>query len=146
VRSQSVKIGQLARERHAAEGVVLVGFTSYRGTVVAGRSWGAAAERMNVPPARDGSWEDALHAAGAHDRLLILEDAAGEDLMLEPRGHRAIGVVYHPERERLGNYVPTVLPRRYDAVLALEHTHALHPLHQELPPMGEIPETFPVGV
>ena len=34
---------------------------------------------------------------------------------LAERGHRAIGVVYDPEAERYGNYVPTVLPLRYAA-------------------------------
>jgi erythromycin esterase-like protein len=45
--------------------------------------------------------------------------------------HRAIGVVYRPERERWGNYVPTVLGSRYDAFLYLEETSALRPLHLE---------------
>ena len=35
------------------------------------------------------------------------------------------------EFERFGNYVPTVLPRRYDAFLFLDQTHALRPLHAE---------------
>jgi erythromycin esterase-like protein len=38
------------------------------------------------------------------------------------RGHRAIGVVYRPEYEHFGNYVPTGLPRRYDALLSLDLT------------------------
>ncbi|WP_446215626.1 erythromycin esterase family protein [Micromonospora sp. IBHARD004] len=37
------------------------------------------------------------------------------DLLTDELDHRAVGVVYHPERERLGNYVPTVLGDRYDA-------------------------------
>ena len=45
------------------------------------------------------------------------------------RGHRAIGVVYNPERERPGNWVPTQLGRRYDAFLAFDRTEALHPIH-----------------
>ena len=39
-------------------------------------------------------------------------------------GHRAIGVVYQPRREA-GNYVPTVMGGRYDALLWLENTTAL---------------------
>jgi hypothetical protein len=43
--------------------------------------------------------------------------------------------------------VPTVLPRRYDALCYLDETRALHPLHAELPSgMEEVPETFPFGV
>src|SRR5215213_11494372 len=53
-----INVGQLARERWGEEEVVLVGFGSHRGSVVAGARWGAPMERMRVPPARDGSWED----------------------------------------------------------------------------------------
>ena len=57
-----------------------------------------------------------------------------------------ICVVYRPLYEA-GNYVPTVLPRRYDAFLFLDETQALHPLHEVQPlEEGEVPETFPTGV
>jgi erythromycin esterase len=142
-----VNVGQLVRERHGDEGVVLVGFASYRGSVIAGREWEAPMERMRVPPAREGSWEDVLHRMGKDDALLLLADVDPTDEMLEPRGHRAIGVVYRPQYERYGNYVPTVLPRRYDALLFLDTTEALHPLHEVQPvEEGEVPETYPSGV
>jgi len=44
------------------------------------------------------------------------------------RGHRAIGVVYQPERDPWGNWVPTTMGRRYDAFVFLEETTALHPI------------------
>jgi erythromycin esterase-like protein len=143
-----VNVGQLVRERHAAEGVVLVGFGSYRGSVIAGREWDAPMERMEVPPARTGSWEDVLHRAGAADRLLLFDEGRESTrLLLGERRHRAIGVVYHPDYERYGNYVPTVLPRRYDAFLFLDETRALHPLHEvRAREEGEVPETYPTGV
>jgi erythromycin esterase-like protein len=65
---------------------------------------------------------------------------------LQPRGHRAIGVVYHPAYEQYGNYVPTVLPRRYDAFLYLDETTALHPMRIPAEVEGEVPETYPTGV
>jgi erythromycin esterase len=138
-----VNVGQLVREGHAEEGVVLVGFGSYQGTVIAGKEWEAPMERMPVPPGREGSWEQVLHAAGPENRLLVFDDPTRE--MLEVRGHRAIGVVYHPEYEHFGNYVPTVLPRRYDAFLFLDRTTALRPLHMK-PDVRKVPETFPTGV
>ena len=61
------------------------------------------------------------------------------------RGQRAIGVVYHPEYEHLGNYVPTDLSRRYDALLSIDETEALRPLPVGLDDHEEIPETFPSG-
>src|SRR5207248_2494971 len=112
-RAGMVNIGQLARQRHERDGVVLVGFGSHRGTVIAGREWGAPMESMQVPPAREGSCEDLFHAARPDDKLLLLSDGVSTDGLARTRGHRAIGVVYHPERERFGNYVPTVLAARY---------------------------------
>jgi len=140
-----VNVGQLVRERHAAEGVVLVGFGSYRGTAIAGDEWEAPMEQMPVPPAREGSWEDILHRAGASDKLLLLDDVRDDEAFLGERGHRAIGVVYHPERERYGNYVPTVLPRRYDAFCYIDETRALRPLRLR-PDLEKMPETYPSGV
>ncbi len=101
-------------------------------------------ERMEVPPAREGSWEDLLHRAGDRDQLLLLAGTDEPAALQAGRGHRAIGVVYRPEAER-GNYVPTVLPRRYDALLYLDETHALHPLPVREREDEEVPETFPSG-
>jgi erythromycin esterase-like protein len=103
-------LGQLARQRHHEEGVVLVGFGSYRGRVIAGREWDAPLERMPVPEGRRGSWEEVLHRAGALDKLLLFSEANETPDLLQARGHRAIGVVYHPEYEHLGNYVPNSFP------------------------------------
>jgi erythromycin esterase-like protein len=144
-RAGMVNVGQLARERWGDE-VVIAGFASHRGSVIAGSQWGAPMQRMRVPEAREGSWEAVLHAAAADDRLLLTDRLDEVPGALEPRGHRAIGVVYHPGRERMGNYVPTVLPYRYDAVLHVDETHALRPLHMPARTDGEPPETFPSGM
>jgi hypothetical protein len=87
-----------------------------------------------------------FHRADAEDRLLILSDGGLSEAFSEPRGHRAIGVVYDPGREALGNYVPTVLTRRYDAFLYLDQTEALRPLHLREREEREVPETFPTGI
>jgi erythromycin esterase-like protein len=140
-----VNVGQLVRDRHADEGVYLVGFASHRGSVIAAKDWEAPIEKMRVPPAREGSWEDVLHAAGGSNKLLLLDKVRDAEDFLTERGHRAIGVVYHPEYEHLGNYVPTVLPYRYDALCYVDESHALHPLHLHAA-MEKIPETYPFGV
>ncbi|MGZ5969905.1 MAG: erythromycin esterase family protein [Polyangiales bacterium] len=141
-----VNVGQLVRERHEHEGVVLIGFSTHRGTVIAGEEWGEPMKRMRVPPGRPGSWEDALHRLGHADRLLIFDDEHLNPALLESRGHRAIGVVYHPEIEQYGNYVPTQLPRRYDALLFVDESTALSPLHLPSHEMHEFPETYPTGM
>jgi erythromycin esterase len=145
-REGMVNVGQLVREGHTDDGVVLVGFGGHRGSVIAGREWDAPMQRMPVPPGREGSWEDVIHRAGEGSQLLILDDRAQSAAFREPRGHRAIGVVYNPEYERFGNYVPTVLPSRYDAFLFFDETEALHPLHITPEAGREPPETYPWNV
>jgi erythromycin esterase len=140
-----VNLGELMRQRRAEEGVVLAGFGSYEGSVIAARSWGAPMKAMQVPRAREGSWEDVLHRAGARNRMLLMEDAANLEAFYDLRGHRAIGVVYSPESEHYGNYVPSVLPRRYDAFLYIEQSQALAAMHLE--PEGTKPPTlYPWGL
>src|ERR1043166_5753020 len=137
-------IGELARNTFKGE-VVLVGFGSYQGSVIAGDAWGAPMQEMEVPSGRSGSWESLLHQAGSENKLLIMEELSGEDLIEHRLGHRAIGVVYHPRFEHLGNYVPSILPLRYDAFIYLDKTKALHPLHFN-PDVHFVPETYPFGV
>lgn len=141
--SGMINIGELARERYQDEGVVLVGFGSYEGSVIAGSQWGAPMQQMNVPRGKAGSWEQVLHQAGPRNRLLLLDELRGMAAAEEWRGHRAIGVVYHPEYE-WGNYVPSLLPRRYDAFLFVDQSEALHPLYLK-PEADKPPETYPWG-
>jgi len=126
-----VNVGQLLRERHGADDVVLVGFGGYRGGVIAGSAWGAQMQRMPVPEARRGSLEALLHDEVGRDALVVVPRGERPDWLDRRLDHRAIGVVYRPERERWGNYVPTVLGERYDAFLHLEDTTPLQPLHLE---------------
>ncbi|HYN81389.1 MAG TPA: erythromycin esterase family protein [Gemmatimonadaceae bacterium] len=145
-RAGMVNVGQLVRQKHEQEGVVLVGFGTYKGSVIAGREWGAPMERMHVPEARGGSCEAAMHQSLGRNGLFLFE--AQEEPMValrEPRGHRAIGVVYDPRTESWGNYVPTILPQRYDAFLFVDESRAVDPLHIPAKLDGDVPETFPTG-
>ena len=143
-----VNVGQLVRDRHDDEGVVLVGFGTHRGTVIAAAEWGAPMERIPVPRARGGSWEDICHRENDDDKLMIFsnEPHGGAPGLEGPLDHRAIGVVYDPRNERWGNYVPSILPRRYDAFLYVDETHALDPLHMPVKVGEEVPETYPTGM
>jgi erythromycin esterase-like protein len=138
-------IGELIRMEHHEKGVVLTGFGSYMGNVIAGHGWGKPMQVMEVPEAQTGSWEYLLHKAGGGNKLLIMDDFMDDLFMENHFGHRAIGVVYNPIYEKFGNYVPSILPMRYDAFIYLEKTQALHPLH--LQPGGhQVPDTYPFGV
>jgi erythromycin esterase-like protein len=137
-------VGQLVREERAREGVFLVGFASYEGNVVAARSWGDKMEVMQVPPARPNSIESILHNQSADNRLLFLDDDRLRSQFKDFLGHRAIGVVYNPEYD-MSNYVPTLLPYRYDALVYIDRTQALHPMHLKAD-SKQMPETYPFGV
>jgi erythromycin esterase len=148
-RAGMVNVGQLVRQSHDMEGVVLVGFATHHGQVLAGSEWGAPMQRMRVPDARAGSLEDVLHRArGGEDALLIFngQDDGGIAGFDVPLDNRAIGVVYDPRAEHYGNYVPTLVPRRYDAILFIDETRAVDPLHMPVHAADEVPETFPSGL
>ncbi len=121
-------IGHIAREKLGMKSVVAVGFGTHHGTVQAGRAWGAPMETMRVPNGGPGTIEDFMHQVGMKQALFIFDDRADLTPLMNVYGHRAIGVVYHPEREYPGNYVPTILPRRYDAFIYIDETRALRPV------------------
>jgi erythromycin esterase len=139
-----VTVGQLVREAHAAEGVALVGFAAHRGSVVAASGWGEPERVLPVPDAVPGSHEDLLHRALAAPAVLDFGADRSGPWLSARRGHRAIGVVYEPRQER-GNYVPTVMGGRYDALLWFERAEALRPLHHEAAPREPELETEPTG-
>ncbi|MBT1001215.1 erythromycin esterase family protein [Paenarthrobacter sp. DKR-5] len=143
-RDRMLNVGQLVRERHANDGVGLVGFAGHRGSVLAAAAWGTPERVLQVPTARAGSHEDLLHHALGRDAVLIFGPDRSGPWLSAWLGHRAIGVVYQPQHEA-GNYVPTRMGGRYDALLWLEHTTALRPLHHEQRPQEPELETEPTG-
>jgi len=148
-RAGMVNVGQLVRQAHGSDDVVIVGFGTHRGTVIAAEEWGEPMQEMQVPEARGDSYEALLHHTGIPDFLLPFAEREAHPVMddlRDPRGHRAIGVVYHPELEQHGNYVPTILPGRYDAFIYLDETRAVAPLHMPVRVDGDLPETYPSGV
>jgi erythromycin esterase-like protein len=146
-RAGMMNVGQLVRQSHDRDGVLLVGFGTHRGTVIAADEWGAPMQRMRVPPARGDSFEEAMHQGPAGDCILLFDGSGdgGVPGLDEPIGHRAIGVVYDPSHERWGNYVPSTVPRRYDAFLFIDETRAVDPLHMPVHVGGDVPETYPSG-
>ena len=144
-REEMVNIGQLTREQLGREQVFSVGFGSYQGSVVAGKEWGAPLENMPVPAAPASSWEGRLHSQLNGANALLLSSEIKDDAQLgQPLGHRAIGVVYRPQHEQFGNYVPSLIPERYDAFMFIDRTKALHPL--AIHPQENVPpDLYPWG-
>jgi erythromycin esterase len=138
-----INTGQLLREQQGDSNVVLVGFGSYSGTVIAGETWGAPMQVMEMPPAKKGSIEAILHGESADDKLLIFDRHNKKERFGKEMPHRAIGVVYDSVYERVRNYVPTILNARYDAFIYIDETKALHPLQHLHPDLKKTPETYP---
>ncbi len=131
-----LNLGQLARERHGDD-AVLVGFTTYTGTVQAASTWACPPELKDVRPAIPESYEALFHRvaeAGPDDFLLTLrgrdEPAAA---LRRGRLERAIGVLYLPETERYSHYLEARLPEQFDAVLHLDRTSGVIPLDPPSP-------------
>ena len=140
-------VGQLARERYGHE-AVLVGLTTYHGTVTAASNWDAPAERKRVRPALGGSFESIFHDARIPRFLLTLRnDRHTAEALREPMLERAIGVIYHPETERQSHYFRARLSDQFDAVIHFDETRAVEPLERTAEwEAGEVPETFPTGI
>jgi erythromycin esterase-like protein len=142
-----VNVGQLLREQFD-QACFAVGFGTYQGTVTAATGWDQAPEFKRVPPAKPGSYEFIFHQANVpHFYLDWDEPVAGsmpDRFLYETHDERAIGVVYDPDRERAGNYVPSRLAKRYDAYFFFDETFAVEPL--DIGP--EIPglESYPTGL
>jgi erythromycin esterase-like protein len=128
--------------------VVLVGFSTYTGTVTAASDWDGEPERKRVRPGLPGSFEALFHGVGTPDFLLDLRrDPALAAALNDVRLERAIGVVYRPRTERLSHYFEARLPQQFDAVLHFDVTQAVEPLERS--PgwnSGEPPETYPSGL
>jgi erythromycin esterase-like protein len=140
-------VGQLSRERFGAD-AVLVGFSTYTGTVTAASDWGVPAERKQVRPALPGSWEALLHTTGLANFLLPFRDEEWwSESLSQPRLERAIGVVYRPDTERVSHYFEAQLPRQFDAVIHWDETHAVEPLDRAPGwDPSDLPDTYPTGL
>ncbi len=140
-------VGQLAREHYGAN-VVLVGFTTFSGTVSAASEWDGPAERKHIRPALAGSYERLFHETGMPRFLLPLRtDLELASALAAPRLERAIGVLYLPETERQSHYFRARLSEQFDFVVHVDETRATEPLERSaLWEAGEVSETFPSGL
>ncbi|WP_431232578.1 erythromycin esterase family protein [Mycolicibacterium psychrotolerans] len=140
-------LGQLVREGYG-EQALLIGFTTYSGTVTAASEWGAVAERKVVRPALNGSVEELLHEVDRPEFLvspLISREAAGP--LDTVRLGRAIGVIYQPATERQSHYYHVRPGDQFDAIIHIDRTTALEPLElNSVWVAAETPETYPTGL
>jgi erythromycin esterase-like protein len=139
-------VGQLARQRYGRE-CLLIGLTTFDGSVTAASAWGSRAERWRVSPALTNSHEALLHQVGLPAFWVSTSEPVVANELRTPRLERAIGVVYRPHTERQSHYFPARLADQFDVVLHLDRTSALEPLERTTDwDSTEPPDTFPSGV
>jgi erythromycin esterase-like protein len=145
-----LNVGQLVRERHGSSSV-LIGFSTYTGTVTAASDWDAPAERKRVRSALKDSYESLFHEVGIpRFQISLRERSALKSTLKEPRLERAIGVIYRPETERQSHYFYARLADQFDALMHFDETRAVEPLERtpewNMEEAGEPAETFPSGL
>jgi erythromycin esterase-like protein len=142
-----LNVGQLVRERHAADCCSL-GFSTYTGTVTAADDWGGPAQRRWVRPALADSVEELFHDVGEKGFLVAFPRAPrAAEMLRSARLERAIGVIYRPETERQSHYFRARVADQFDAVIHIDDTRALEPLERTARwEAGEVPETYPFAV
>ncbi len=139
-------VGQLTRERYGTN-AILIGFTTYSGTVTAASNWDSPAERKRVRPALAGSVEAAFHESDLERFFLTMESgSSARSALRQPMLERAIGVIYRPETERQSHYFQAAVSDQFDAVIHFDETRAVEPLERTARwEAGETAETFPSG-
>ncbi|HTO02831.1 MAG TPA: erythromycin esterase family protein, partial [Opitutus sp.] len=141
-----INLGQLVRHRHGDD-AVLVGFTTYTGTVTAASDWDAPTERKSIRPAMPESYENLFHATGLSRFLLEFERHPILATRLRtPLLERAIGVIYRPESEFASHYQRARLADQFDAVVHFDVTRAVEPLERTTRRTSEVEDTFPSGL
>ena len=143
--SGELNVGQLVREAYGDD-AVLVGFTTFAGTVAAASGWDQPVEFKRVREALPGSVELLFHETGVARFLLPMRGNRALEALREPLLERAIGVIYLPQTERSSHYFRTRLYDQFDAVLHFDRTTAVEPLDRTSERSTEPPETFPSGI
>src|SRR6266481_1089855 len=145
-----VNVGQLVREQHGGE-TVLIAFTTNRGAVTAASDWDGPPEIKELRPAFSDSYEALFHDMQIA-RFMISHRGHEKvpEVLRTDRPERSIGAVYHsdtPEAERAAHYFTARLAEQFDTVFYFDETRALEPLELT---QGEttaaVPLTYPFEV
>jgi len=137
-------IGQMIRETFGKTQTLLVGLSTYTGTVTAAPKWGDNAHYYELNDGIPGSHEDALHTAAMempgqpNFGLFFRKPDGSEDekqsalvaVMSEKRMDRCVGVKYNkePQKEVEGHYRDVVMSAQFDVLLWVDTTKALRPI------------------
>lgn len=120
-------IGQLLRQKYPGDTFTL-GFTTHSGSVLAASEWDHPPFVQKIVPSLNGSIESVLHNVGLAAFFLNLRDDSLQEVFMQDRLERAIGVIYSPETERQSHYFDARLAEQFDAVAHFDQSQAVEPL------------------
>jgi erythromycin esterase-like protein len=145
-----VNVGQLVREQHSGE-TVLICFTTNGGTVTAASDWDGPPEVKNLRPAFSDSYEGLFHETQAARFMIAHRERDRVPKVLQrDKAERSIGAVYHSETaeaERAAHYFSARLADQFDAVFYFDETRAVEPLEfTRAETTVEVPLTYPFEV
>jgi erythromycin esterase len=101
-----------------------VGFGTYKGTVMAGYTWGGQIQIQPVLPAKGGSWEYLLHELSPANKIILSKDLQSNGTLTKWIEFRSIGAAY----DGAAIYSRSVIPKRFDAFVFIDSTSALQPI------------------
>lgn len=125
-----INVGQLCREKYGNL-MYAIGQGTDHGTVAAASVWEGELEIKTVRPSHPDSYERMMHLSEVDNFFLPLTKSSLPQLttaLAARRLERAIGVIYHPETERLSHYFDASLPGQFDEWIWFDETSAVHPL------------------
>jgi len=117
-------MAQILRNEWGHNRTFCVGFGTYKGTVMAGYTWGGHIQKQSVLPAKGGSWEYLLHEINSKNKIIFSKDLQNNGAFNKWIEFRSIGAAY----EGAAIYSRSVIPKRFDAFVYVDSTTALHPI------------------
>jgi erythromycin esterase len=117
-------VAEILRLHYGRDKIFSVGFGTYKGTVMAGRTWNAALQEQTVLPAKEGSWEYLLHKQNNANKLILSKELRNNPALNKWIEFRSIGAAY----DGTAIYNRSIIPERFDAFLFIDSTRTLRPV------------------
>ena len=125
--SGHTSVGEILKTTMGNDKIFSVGFGTNKGFVFAGYYWNAPLQKIEVPSARTGSWENILHALNADDKIILSKELRNNKTLNQWIAIRSIGAAYSNN----AIYGEAIIPRRFDAFVYIDSTSAVMPIQNE---------------
>ena len=122
--SGHTSVGEIMKKEMGNDKVFSVGFGTNKGSVIAGYYWNARLQKIEVPPARTGSWGNILHELNQDDKIILSKDLKNNKALNQWIAIRSIGAAYSNN----AIYSGAIIPRRFDAFIYIDSSTALRPI------------------